>query len=125
MPTAPPSKETALIVVGHNAKKRSCQTAVITHLLGAALADELEVRPQLRLKWRSGHQTCEVIRADSRLFEESAAMASPASNAARMKLEWFRRAVAAPPNVQNGFRDIASPLFMMGISGCFFVEGGL
>jgi len=56
-----------------------------------------------------------VIRADSRFFEETAAMARPVSNAARMKLEWLHRGAARPPNAQNGVRDIASLLIMIEI----------
>ena len=73
------------------------------------------MRTQLRLKRLSGHRSCEVIRADSRLFEDAGAIGRQESNEARMKLERLRRGAARPANARFGRRDIASLLIMIGI----------
>jgi hypothetical protein len=49
------------------------------------------------------------------LFEAVALVVRLGSNGLRMKLERFRRRAVCRPNAQNGVRDIASLLIMIGI----------
>jgi len=49
------------------------------------------------------------------LFEAVALAVRLGSNEPRMKLEWVHRSAVRRPNAQNGVRDIASLLVMIGI----------